>query len=68
MHPQANSIVEAVHRSVSQVLRTLIHLHSPKSWPEAETLVQTACASAMHASHCAAHQSLHNHSPGAIAF
>ena len=67
-NPQANSIVKAVHRSIGQVLCMLIHLHSPKSQPQAETLVQTACATAMHASHCAAHQSLCNHSLDAIAF
>ena len=67
-NPQANSIVEVMHQSIGQVLCTIIHLHSPKSWPQAETLAQTACATSMHASHCAAHQSLCNHSPGAIAF
>ena len=67
-NPQANRIDEAVHRSIGQVLRMLIHLHSPKSQPQAETLVQTACATAMHASHCAVHPSLHIHSPGTIAF
>ena len=67
-NPQANSIVKAVHQSVSQALRMLIHLHSPKSWPQAETLVQTECATAMHASRCGVHQSLQNHSLGAIAF
>ena len=67
-NPQANSIVEAVHQSIGQVLHTLIHLHSPKSRPQAETLAHTACATTMHASHCAARQSLCNHSPDAIAF
>ena len=30
-NPQGNSITEAVHKSVGQVLRTLIHIHRPQT-------------------------------------
>ena len=28
-NPQGNSIIKAVHKSVGQVLRTLVHIHRP---------------------------------------
>ena len=65
---KANSIIKAVHKTVGSVIRTLVHLHEPHSVHEAEKLVDQALATAMHATQCAANQSLMNHSPGAIAF
>ena len=54
-NPQGNSIIEAVHKSVGQVLRTLIHIHQPKTVHEAKATGDTALATAMHATRCASH-------------
>ena len=56
--PQVDSIIEAVHKSVGQVIQMLVHLQNPHSCPEAQALIQTACSTVMHATHCAAYQSL----------
>ena len=48
-NPQGNSIIEAVHKSVGQVLHTLIHIHQPKTVHEAKATGDTALATAMHA-------------------
>ena len=67
-NPQGNSVVEAVHKSVGAVLRTLIHLRSPQAHVEAQAVVKQALSTVMHATCCASHGSLLNLSPGAVAF
>ena len=67
-NPQGNSIIEAVHKSVGQVLRTLIHIHQPKTVHEAKATGDTALAMAMHATRCASHQALQHLTPGSFAF
>ena len=67
-NPQGNSVIEAVHKSVGQVLRTLVHLHNPQSVAQADQLSNDALATAMHATRCASHQALHNMTPGSLAF
>ena len=54
-NPQDNSIIEAVHKSVGQVLRTLVHVHQPQSVQQAKSMGDTALATAMHATQCASH-------------
>ena len=48
-NPQGNSIIEEVHKSVGQVLCTLIHIHQPKTVHKAKAMGDTALATAMHA-------------------
>ena len=67
-NPQGNSIIEVVHKSVGQVLRTLIHIHQPKTVHEAKATGDTALATAMHAIQCTSHQALHHLTPGSYAF
>ena len=67
-NPQGNSVIEAVHKSVGQVLRTLFHLHNSQSVAQADQLSKDALATAMHATRCASHQALHNMTPGSLAF
>ena len=67
-NPQGNSIIEAVHKSVGQVLRTLIHIHRPQTVHQAKSTGDTALAMAMHATWCASHQVLHHLTPGSFAF
>ena len=66
--PQANSVIEATHLAVAQVIRTLHHLRSPTTDLEASQLIDEALATAMHASHCASNVNLGGFSPGSLAF
>ena len=66
--PTANSIIEATHKSIGQGIRTLVAARPPTTRDQANRLVQSAFATAMHASRCAANVSLSNYSPGALAF
>ena len=67
-NPQGNSIVEAVHKSVGQVLRTLVHVHNPQTVHQAKAVCDTALATSMHATRCASHQALQHLTPGSFAF
>ena len=66
--PQGNSIIEALHKSVGQVLCTLVHIHRPQTVHQAKATGDTALAMAMHATRCASHQALHHLTPGSFAF
>ena len=66
--PTANSIIETVHRSISQVIRTLIHLLPPTTPEEADMLVDNALATVMYAHRCSPNTSLGFYSPGALVF
>ena len=66
--PTANSVIEATHLAVGQVVRTLQHLKPPTTQQEAQHLVQEACATAMHASRCASNINLGGFTPGSLAF
>ena len=66
--PTANSICEASHKAIGQVIRTLIHTQPPDSQQAAEHLVDNAIASAMHALRCNPVTTLGNYSPGALVF
>ena len=67
-NPQGNSIIEAVHKSVGQVLHTLVHIHRPQTMHQAKATGDTALATAMHATRCASHQALHHLTPGSFTF
>ena len=66
--PQANSVIEATHLAVGQVIRTLQHLKPPTTTTEANHLVDEACATAMHASRCASNINLGGFTPGALTY
>ena len=48
-NPQGNSIIEAVHKLVGQVLHTLVHIHRLQTVHQAKATGNTALATAMHA-------------------
>ena len=52
-NPQGNCVIEVVHKSVGQVLHTLVHLHNPQSVAQADQLSKDTLATAMHATRCA---------------
>lgn len=66
--PTANSIIEATHKTIGQVFRTLIHMYPPNSQQDAENLIDDAIATAMHALRCNPVSTLGNFSPGALVF
>ena len=67
-NPQGNSVIEAIHKSVGQVLRTLVHVHNPQTVHQAKAVGDIALATTMHATCCASHQALHHLTPGSFAF
>ena len=66
--PTANAVIESVHHTIGQVIRTLIHLKPPKTPQDADTIVDEAIATAMHACCCAPNTSLGNFPPGTLIF
>ena len=65
---QSNAIIESVHTTIGQVARTMLELEPPTRSTNIQTLLERILSIAMHATRCAAHSSLANHSPGSIAF
>jgi transposase InsO family protein len=66
--PTANSIIEASHKTIGQVIRTLINLKPPTTQQAAEQLIDDAIGTAMHALRCNPVSTLGNYSPGALVF
>ena len=67
-NPRGNSIIERIHQTISQVLRTVVEAKNPKSIHEGELVIEETLATAMHACRCVCSSSLSWHSPGALAF
>ena len=67
-NPQGNSIVERIHQTIGQVMRTVVESKNPRSVHEANAAIQEILATAMHACRCACNHSLNYNSPGALAF
>jgi transposase InsO family protein len=68
-NPQSNGIIEQVHRTIAAIIRIIVDCLSPIDTAEkANDIVQDALHKAMHAVHCASHNSLDNISPGALTF
>jgi len=66
-NPQANAVCERMHQTVTNILRPLLHAHFPQTAQAASDIVDTALATASHASRATLHRSLNN-SPGALVF
>ena len=67
-NPQGNSLIERIHQTIGQVLRSIVHSRNPRSVHEGKAVIEETLATAMHACRCACSSSLHFHSPGALAF
>ena len=67
-NPQGNSLIEAIHKSIGQVLRTVVAAKNPRTVHEAKAVIEETLATAMHACRCASSSSLGGNSPGALAF
>ena len=67
-NPQGNSLIEAIHKTIGQVLRTVVAAKNPRSAHEAEAVIEETLATAMHACRAACSSSLGCNSPGSLAF
>ena len=67
-NPQGNSLIERIHQTIGQVLRTVVAAKDPKSLSEGNAVIEETLATAMHACRCACSESLGFESPGALAF
>jgi len=66
-NPQANAVCERMHQTITNFLRPLLHSHAPQHAQAANDIIDTALATASHASKTAVHRTL-NISPGALVF
>ena len=67
-NPQSNGIIERVHQVIAQIIRTYLARNPPVREEDAKHIVESAFATAMHATRCAAHSQLDHVSPGSVAF
>jgi len=67
-NPQSNAIIEQVHKTVALVIRISVQTKPFRSAAELDALVEDAIHTAMRSTRAAAHHSLDNISPGALAF
>jgi hypothetical protein len=66
--PTSNGIIESIHKTVGQVIRTLVATYKPTSKEEALQLMNRTLATAMHACCAASSSALSGLSPGAVVF
>jgi len=66
-NPQSNAIAERLHRTVEDIIRTLLHGQVPNSQLAAEEVIDTTLATASHAIRTAIHTTM-KISPGAVVF
>ena len=66
--PTANSVIEASHKSMGQILRTIFSQEKPTTMEEMDRVVAAALASTMRAMRSAASTSLGGVAPGALVF
>jgi len=66
--PTANAVIEAVHKSMGVIVRTLVEATKPQNETKADKLADNCVAACMHACRCASNESLGYNSPGALVF
>jgi transposase InsO family protein len=67
-NPQGNSLIERIHQTIGQVLRTVVGAYNPQSVHEGEAVIEATLATAMHACRCVCSESLAYNTPGSLAF
>ena len=67
-NPQGNSIIERIHQTIAQVIRTVCVARNPKSLHEGKACMEEELATAMHACRCTFSESLAFNTPGELAF
>ena len=66
-NPQANAIVERLHKTMADILRVMIHVDPPQNEPDTTNMIDNALATVVHASRCAVNHTMQT-SPGAMVF
>ena len=67
--PTSNAYIEAIHKPIGQVLRTLLHWEQPfASRRDADVAINNALHTAMHVCRAASNGTLGGHSAGVLAF
>ena len=66
-NPQSNAVCERMHRTVGNVLRTLLHGEQPQNIADAREYVDEALSIAMHAMRAGIHSTLGS-SPGSLTY
>ena len=66
-NPQANTIVERLHKTMVDILRVMIHVDPPHNEPDTTNMIDNALATVVHASRCAVNHIIQT-SPGAMVF
>ena len=61
-------MIERIHQTIGQVLRTVVAAKDPKSVSEGEAVIEATLATAMHACRCVCSESLAYTTPGGLAF
>jgi transposase InsO family protein len=67
-NPQGNSLIERIHQTIAQVIRTVEASRNPKTVEEGKRCIEEVLGTAMHATRCACSESLGWNTPGSIAF
>ena len=66
-NPQANAIVERLHKTMADILRVMLHVDPPHNEPDATNMIDNALATVVHASRCAVNHTMQT-SPGGMVF
>ena len=66
-NPQANAIVERLHKTMADILRVMIHVDPPQNEPHTTNMIDNALATVVHASRCAVNHTMQT-SLGAMVF
>ena len=52
-NPQANVIVEQLHKTMADILQVILHVDPPHNEPETTNMIYNYLATVVHASRCA---------------
>ena len=66
-NPQANAIVEQLHKTIADILRVMIHVDPPQNEPDTTNMIDNALATVVHALRCAVNHTMQT-MPGAMVF
>ena len=66
--PTANAVIESSHRSMGQLLRTILENNSPCSMADMNNAIDNPLAQTMHAMRCSSNTLLQGLAPGLIVF
>ena len=66
-NPQANTIVERLHKTMADILQVMLHVDPPHNEPDTTNMIDNTLSTIVHASPCAVNHTMQT-SPGAMMF